>query len=339
MKQQMKRLAAVLGMVSLVALAGCGGGGGTATSTTPTTPTTTSVSGVVADGYLLGAKVCLDKNNNKKCDSDEPSAITTAGGHYTLASVSSADIAAYPILVEVTPSATDEQRGAVTAGYVLTAPAGKTDFISPLTTLIQNQVETTGVSADDAERTVRNSLGLSSSTSLFADFKPGDASASADQKLAASVAKVVATTIATNKAAIETAVGGSNTTVDAVVKLIIQQVLQQLPTLLQQVQTNLVSGTLPESAVSSVIRSSSLVVSTSDTTALRNNLEAAGTTATISDLIAVMTNGTYQIERYQSGYNSQTNSPTYNVDYGKIAYTAVIIGFPLVSMICPQIVG
>lgn len=31
-----------------------------------------TLGGNVADGYLVGAKVCLDKNSNSKCDSDEP---------------------------------------------------------------------------------------------------------------------------------------------------------------------------------------------------------------------------------------------------------------------------
>lgn len=315
MKQQIKRLAAVLGLVSLVALAGCGGGSGTSSSGT------TSVSGVVADGYLVGAKVCLDKNNNKKCDAGEPSATTTAGGSYTLSDVSSADIATYPMLVEVTTSATDAERGPVTAGYVLTAPAGKTAFISPLTTLIQNQVETTGVTPEVAEATIRNSLGLSASTSLFADFKPADANATTEQKLAASVAKVIATTIATNKTAIETAVGASNTTVDAVVKLIVQQVMQQLPTVLQQVQTSLVNGTLPESAVSNVVSASSLAVDTSNTTTLQNSLSAVSATTTISDLVAAMTGGSYWIERYQTGTDNSGN-PVYTAYYGKNVYTS-----------------
>lgn len=316
MKQQVKRLTVLMACLSLFALAGCSGGGGSSSDTT----TTSSVSGVVADGYLVGAKVCLDKNGNKVCDADEPTATTTAGGSYTLSNVSAADAAAYPILVEVPTTATDEQRGAVAKAYVLSSPAGKTDFISPLTTLVQNQVETTGMSADAAEATVRNALGMN--TSLYTNFQPGSASATAEQKLAASVAKVVADTIATNKTAIEEAVGASNTTVVAVVNLVMQQVMQQLPTVIQQVQANLVDGVLPENKVATVITNSGVTIATANTTTLQQDLAAAGTTAVTSDLVTAATNGMYGMDVFQNGYDAQTQTPTYGYNYYKTVYTS-----------------
>jgi len=42
------------------------------------------VSGRVADGYIRGATVCVDLNENDSCDTDEPSAITGPGGTYDL---------------------------------------------------------------------------------------------------------------------------------------------------------------------------------------------------------------------------------------------------------------
>lgn len=314
MKLQVKRLTVLMACLSLFALAGCSGDSSTST------PATTTVSGVVADGYLVGAKVCLDKNGNKVCDADEPTATTTAGGSYTLSNVSSADVAGYPILVEVPAGATDEQRGPVANAYVLGAPAGKTDFISPLTTLVQNQVETTGMSADAAEATVRNALGMN--TSLYTNFQPGSASATAEQKLAASVAKVVADTIATNKTAIETAVDASNTTVVAVVNLVMQQVMQQLPTVIQQVQANLVDGVLPENKVATVITNSGVTVSTSNATTLQQELAAAGTTAVTSDLVTAATNGMYGMDVSQNGWNAQTQTPIYGYNYYKTVYTS-----------------
>lgn len=316
MKHLVKHVAVVLGCVSLFALAGCGGGS-SSSSGTPSTPTTTSISGVVADGYLVGAKVCLDKNNNKKCDADEPSAITAAGGAYSL-NVTEGDQTRYPVLVEVTATVTDEQRPTSPKGYILTSPVGYYQFVSPLTTLIQNQVENTGLTPVVAEATLRNQLGASSS--LFDDFKPGSANATAEQKLVYSVAKVIADTIATNKAAIETAVGASNTTVNAVVNLVVQQVMQQLPTVLQQVQSNLVSGVLPDNKVTQVITNSGVTISTSSTTTLQQQLAAAGTQATVSDLIAMVTSGLYSIDRWQSGYIN--NQPVYSVEYGKTYYTS-----------------
>jgi len=52
------------------------------------------------DGYLVGAKVCLDMNANGLCDAGEPSDTTRAKGAYSL-SVSAADVAKYSIVVEV----------------------------------------------------------------------------------------------------------------------------------------------------------------------------------------------------------------------------------------------
>ncbi|MEC8104037.1 MAG: hypothetical protein VXZ24_07080 [Pseudomonadota bacterium] len=49
--------------------------------------TTTSLSGKAADGYLAGARVCLDLNNNTACDDGEPTATTSAGGSYWKASL------------------------------------------------------------------------------------------------------------------------------------------------------------------------------------------------------------------------------------------------------------
>lgn len=321
MKQQVKRLTVLMACLSLFALAGCSGGGGSSSDTT----TTSSVSGVVADGYLVGAKVCLDKNGNKVCDADEPTATTTTGGSYTLSNVSAADAAAYPILVEVPTTATDEQRGDVAKAYVLSSPAGKYEFVSPLTTLVQNQVETAGLTAEQAEATVRNQLQLSEATSLFENFQPGSASATAEQKLAASVAKVIADTIATNKAAIEAAVGASSTTVSAVVNLVVQQVMQQLPTVVQQVRTNLVDGVLPEDKVATVINSSDVVISTDDTTTLQQQLDATASVQQVaaSDLATVLSSGVYGLMWWQDGYDQQTQTPIFTTVYEKSLFTVV----------------
>ena len=68
-------------------LSACGG-----SSSDAGTDPTVSLAGKAADGYLVDAKVCLDLNANKICDSDEPFAITSAGGVYTLADVTQAEI-------------------------------------------------------------------------------------------------------------------------------------------------------------------------------------------------------------------------------------------------------
>ena len=39
---------------------------------TPTTPLASTITGTAADGYLRGAKVCLDVNENGVCETAEP---------------------------------------------------------------------------------------------------------------------------------------------------------------------------------------------------------------------------------------------------------------------------
>ena len=66
--------------ISLMAvLTACGGGGGTTASTS-----STSFSGTAMDGYLYKATVFLDLNENGTLDADEPTAITSETGAFTL---------------------------------------------------------------------------------------------------------------------------------------------------------------------------------------------------------------------------------------------------------------
>ena len=56
-------------------LIGCGGGNNTKSNT---------ISGKVVDGYVKGAKICLDLNNNFKCDENEPLTFSDNNGNYSL---------------------------------------------------------------------------------------------------------------------------------------------------------------------------------------------------------------------------------------------------------------
>ncbi len=66
---QLKRFGLALSSAGLLVAAGCGGG----SDSTPATPvaTTTNVSTTVVDGAIKNAVVCLDRNSNGKCDTDE----------------------------------------------------------------------------------------------------------------------------------------------------------------------------------------------------------------------------------------------------------------------------
>lgn len=120
---------------------------------------TSAIAGKAADGYLSGAVVCLDINENKECDPGEPQTTTGAGGSFTISATAAQ--AAKPIVVEIVAGETideDAPDTPITQSYSLSAPAGYT-FVSPLTTLVQNEIETNGSSAADAKAAIQALLG------------------------------------------------------------------------------------------------------------------------------------------------------------------------------------
>ncbi|TPE53394.1 metallo-mystery pair system four-Cys motif protein [Maribrevibacterium harenarium] len=149
-------------------LAGCGDNSDSTTDNATSTKTT--ISGAVADGYLKGAKVCLDINKNQACDSGEPSAVTGDNGAYSLAATES-DVSSYPLVVEVPATAIDSDTNqAVGTAYTLTAPAGKHEFISPLSTLVhQAMAEDSSLNPDTAAAAVKTELGMTN-VDLFKDY-------------------------------------------------------------------------------------------------------------------------------------------------------------------------
>ena len=75
-------------------LFGCGGGGGDSGGGSTPAATSVDVPITVVDGLIQNANVCLDKNSNGTCESDEPSGKTDASGKVTL-KVDAADVGKY----------------------------------------------------------------------------------------------------------------------------------------------------------------------------------------------------------------------------------------------------
>lgn len=152
-------------------LSACGGGGGS-DSPSPTPPATTSIKGVVADGYLQGAKVCLDINANGRCDSNEPNATTSANGAYEMSGITAGDETKFASLVEVPATAIDKDTGAaVGKAFFLQSPAGKYAFISPITTLVQAQMATGMTEADAVKYVMQTLIGMTDpNISPFVDY-------------------------------------------------------------------------------------------------------------------------------------------------------------------------
>ncbi len=172
-----------------ILIAACGGGGagssnpvsepesGAANSVTDGTESPSSgdsaatISGRVADGYIQGAIVCADLNENDSCDTDEPSTVTGDGGTYNLDIP--ADAQDKPIVADIPAEAIDEDTGeAVGKPLVFIAPANKPEFLSPITTLIHQELRANpALNVDDAERTVKSILGIDEEdVSLFSDY-------------------------------------------------------------------------------------------------------------------------------------------------------------------------
>jgi hypothetical protein len=162
-------------------MAGCGSGGSTAS----TPMGTTSISGKVADGYLVGATVFMDKNGNYLLDAGEPSATTDQNGAYTLMNVDPNDVGVYPIVAMAIKGQTiDKDTGAaVTSSYVLSMPAAdvsgtvSSNFISPMSSEVREMMETHTYTMQQAMDQLRTQLGLTAGTNMMADYMANQSNA------------------------------------------------------------------------------------------------------------------------------------------------------------------
>lgn len=147
-------------------LTACGGGGEPATATnspgttSPAPATQMSISGKAIDGYLVGAKICVDLNDNGVCDAGEPSTITGSDGSYTLAVDGSTQ--GKKLLAVVTPATKDLSRPGYSfpAEFTLSSiiSSEPTQHITPLTSLVAAQVDA-GRGRTDANNAVVTLLG------------------------------------------------------------------------------------------------------------------------------------------------------------------------------------
>ncbi len=188
MNMQARKLALAFASAAMLTLAGCGGGGGGGGGETTAPPIASGNTGVpvtVIDDAIGNATVCLDKNLNGVCDSGEPSGKTDTAGKVTL-QVPTADVGKYPILAIIGLDAVDAKYGNVLIPFSMTAPADKTAVISPLTTLVQTLIASTGASSAVAEASVKEQTGIN--VSLFEDFTKVT---SADSQAAGTVARMV----------------------------------------------------------------------------------------------------------------------------------------------------
>lgn len=209
--------------LALLMLTACGGGGGgDAPSGSKTADTggaaVSTLSGTVADGYLRGARVFLDRNTNRMYDNGEPTAMSTAGGVYSL-EVNPGDGDLYPVVAEVLAGQTvDEDTGLTVAkAYLLEAPKGRWKFISPLTRMVKIAREKNpSFSELQAVLKVRSDFGIDDNVSLFEDYLANgtggaqvtDVALGAEYSRAHKAAQVVAALMGSLQSDIEQNLGG-----------------------------------------------------------------------------------------------------------------------------------
>ena len=166
----LNKTSVVMAVLLVGTIAGCGGSGGS-------TPTT-SISGKVADGYLVGATVFLDKNSNYNMDAGEPTATTDANGAYTLV-MDPADVGNYPIVALATKGVTIDKdtNMEVANSYLLSMPKDSisgtvnSNFISPMSTQLREIMETGKyATVQAAMNALRSQMGLPAGTNMMADY-------------------------------------------------------------------------------------------------------------------------------------------------------------------------
>jgi len=208
---------------------GCG-----SSNSNNSTSSNQSLSGNVADGYLVGAKVCLDKNTNVKCDDNEPYAITTTNGAYTLSNLTNDDIENYPLLVEVTQDVIDQDDNQTVSEYYTLSARPSQTFISPISTMIYNYKISNNVTYIQASSEIQTQLGIGNEELLTQDYIKSTDNEAIDVHKKAKI-------IANLKMQILTDIGNTANLVEAKVvsKYIDDKVMQQLSNIKNEVDTNL----------------------------------------------------------------------------------------------------
>ena len=176
-------------------LVACGGGGGSSSSTTSSASSAT-LSGKVIDGYIVGARVCLDVNSNNTCDAGEPTTTSDATGSYVLPAYNGS-IAGLQVVAMVVEGAVDLDDGLPIASkdaYTLMAPAAASLTVTPLSTLISSAIAAGGgeaeVSIGQALNQVSAQTGIPVANMLAHDYKQKNDTATA--QVATVTAKAIA---------------------------------------------------------------------------------------------------------------------------------------------------
>ncbi|MFK8076588.1 MAG: hypothetical protein AB8B84_08370 [Granulosicoccus sp.] len=282
-------------------------------------PIERTVTGRVADGYIRGATVCVDLNENEACDPDEPSAITGVGGSYDLTIPDGATDK--PIVAAIPANAIDEDTGEqVGEPLVFIAPADRPEFLSPITTLVHQELrENPSLDIEEAEQAVKTVLGVSGTdVSLFDDYVARSDPSNNSEGTAASfdylhdTARVVASMMKDIETQVVDAalsngvdVAGDQQTQLAIQDIVRNELRDLLPEIAQQVAKQLgnadASDTTTNSSQDTEFDPNALAVSlrptvTSDGLVERIDANKDRVSLVDSDLRQVLSNGVYWME-------------------------------------------
>nr|WP_199067655.1 acid phosphatase [Chromobacterium sp. ASV5] len=171
-----KQYALALPALAAAVLAACAGSGGGEAAA--------GSSGVVTGSYFRHAKVCLDKNNNGRCDSGEPFVYTDGNGAYTLPGSGAVAVEVGVDAVRYDPDT--QTATAVTQPLAFRAPAGATQVVSALTTELADAMDGNGGDLAAASRDLAARIGVEPAKLLQDHNKEKDPAVKAKLKAAIS---------------------------------------------------------------------------------------------------------------------------------------------------------
>jgi hypothetical protein len=155
----------------MAGLSACGNSdNGSDASSGPSGPSGSTVAGQVLGSYIQGAAVCLDVNDNGKCDQGEPVVRSDAQGRYSITDTSNGS---WKYVVADLNGATENDASGANMGTVFNStatfrsPRG-VNFVSAITTELSQLIDS-GLSQTDAQTQLASKIGTTTDT-LLGDF-------------------------------------------------------------------------------------------------------------------------------------------------------------------------
>ena len=146
------------------------------------------------DGYLKNAFVFLDLNDDGTYSANEPNTTTSDNGTYSLIVSNDAykKHAIIAVAIAGTTIDSDNPNIAVNQQYSLTTPIGKSNIISPITTLVSAKLNS-GMTLTEAENAVKSEIRLTD-IDLYKDYvaaKNADPAYKQAHNIAAAVTEIL----------------------------------------------------------------------------------------------------------------------------------------------------